>query len=185
MSASNTTYDQGDGGQDQSRRDFIHLTAGTLGAVGAGAFAWPVIDSLNPARDVLALASIEVDLSPIPKGMAITAMWQGKPVFLRHRTEKEIEMARTTDVQALRDPETDKARVKDAEWLIVIGVCTHLGCIPQGNKPNEPRGDWGGWFCTCHGSHYDTSGRVRKGPAPKNLHIPPYTFTSDTTVEIG
>jgi ubiquinol-cytochrome c reductase iron-sulfur subunit len=112
-------------------------------------------------------------------------MWRGKPVFLRRRTQAEVEQARTVDMNALPDPEPDTARVKKSEWLIVIGVCTHLGCIPQGNKPTEPRGDYGGWFCTCHGSHYDTSGRVRKGPAPKNLHIPPYRFTEAATVEIG
>lgn len=171
--------------ENETRRDFLYLTTGLLGATGVAAFTWPLIDSLNPARDIAALSDIEVDLSPIPEGMAITAMWQGKPVFLRHRTKSEINQARNVDVSTLRDPQTDKERVKKPEWLVVIGVCTHLGCIPQGNKPNEPRGEWGGWFCTCHGSHYDTSGRARKGPAPENLYIPPYKFVDETTVKIG
>jgi ubiquinol-cytochrome c reductase iron-sulfur subunit len=184
MSTNTPTLDDG-GGSDQSRRDFLYLASGTMGAIATAAAAWPVIDSLNPAEDVLAFATIEADLSPIEKGMAISVMWRGKPVFLRRRTEAEVEQARTVDMNALPDPEPDTERVKQSEWLIVIGVCTHLGCIPQGNKPTEPRGDYGGWFCTCHGSHYDTSGRVRKGPAPKNLHIPPYRFTEAQTVEIG
>jgi ubiquinol-cytochrome c reductase iron-sulfur subunit len=183
------TANTGHGGsgdqQGSGRRDFLYLATGTTGAIGAAAFVWPIIDSMNPADDVLALATTEVDLSPIMEGTAITVMWRGKPVFVRKRTQEEIEAARSVDVNALRDPEPDKARVQKPEWLVVIGVCTHLGCIPQGNQPNEPRGNWGGWFCTCHGSHYDTAGRVRKGPAPKNLPVPTYAFVDDTTIEIG
>ncbi len=167
------------------RRDFLYLTAGAMGAVGTGVFAWPFIDSLNPAADTLALATVEVDLGPIAIGQAITVMWQGKPVFIRHRTEEQIKTARSVDLSSLRDSQPDEDRVINPEWLIMVGVCTHLGCIPLGQKPSDTKGDYGGWFCPCHGSHYDTSGRVRKGPAPKNLGIPAYKFTTDTTVVIG
>ena len=169
----------------ETRRDFLVLTTLAFGAVGVGAFAWPFIHSMNPARDVLALASTDVDLSPIAVGQAITVMWRGKPVFVRHRTAEEVQQARATPVSELRDPQTDQVRVQKDEWLIVVGVCTHLGCVPLGQKSTDPRGNYGGWFCPCHGSHYDTSGRIRLGPAPLNLPVPGYTFTSDTQIRIG
>lgn len=169
----------------ETRRDFLYLTAGAFGAVGAASFAWPLIDSLNPAADTLALATVEVDLTPIAEGQAITIMWQGKPVFIRHRTEEEIRDARSVDVAALRDSQADEERVIEDKWLVMVGVCTHLGCIPLGQKATETKGEFGGWFCPCHGSHYDTSGRIRKGPAPKNLPVPDYEFTSETTILIG
>ncbi len=168
-----------------SRRDFLMLTAGAFGAVGAGCFAWPFIDSLNPAADTLALSTVEVDLNPIQEGQAITVKWRGKPVFIRHRTPKEIEDARAVNVADLRDKEDDASRVKKDQWLVMVGVCTHLGCVPLGQKDTDPKGDFGGWFCPCHGSHYDTSGRIRKGPAPKNLAVPEYNYVSDTLVKIG
>jgi len=134
---------------------------------------------------VRALSSVEIDLSPIEVGQAITIKWRGKPVFIRRRTEQEIEQARNVNLDELRDPQADKDRVKKAEWLILVGICTHLGCIPKGQAPGDERGDWNGWFCPCHGSHYDTSGRIRKGPAPLNLLVPEYVFESDTKVKIG
>jgi ubiquinol-cytochrome c reductase iron-sulfur subunit len=170
---------------DRNRRDFLEVATATMGAVGAAAAAWPMVDSLNPSDRVMALATIEADLSPIQKGQAITVQWRGKPVFLRRRTDAEIEQARSVDLEQLPDPQPDAERVREPEWLIVIGVCTHLGCIPLGNEPGEPRGEYGGWFCACHGSHYDTAGRIRKGPAPANLPVPPYRFTDANTVEIG
>jgi ubiquinol-cytochrome c reductase iron-sulfur subunit len=169
----------------ETRRDFLYLTAGAMGAVGAGCFAWPFIDSLNPAADTMALATVEIDLSPIEEGQAITVMWRGKPVFIRHRTAAEIKDAEGTDISSLRDAETDSDRVQKPEWLVMVGICTHLGCIPLGQKSTDSKGEYGGWFCPCHGSHYDTSGRIRKGPAPKNLAVPEYTFLSDTTLRIG
>jgi ubiquinol-cytochrome c reductase iron-sulfur subunit len=173
------------GGEDVERRDFLILAAGAMGIVGAGSVVWPLIDSMNPSAEVLALSTVEVNLAPVPVGQSITVVWQGKPVFIRHRTEKEITEARDVKVADLRDPQADKDRVKKPEWLILIGICTHLGCIPLGQKTTDPRGDYGGWFCPCHGSHYDTSGRVRKGPAPRNLAVPPYAFLTDTTIRIG
>ncbi len=169
----------------ETRRDFLALTAAAFGAVGAGSVAWPFINSLNPAKDTLALASVEVDLSPIQVGQSITVVWRGKPVFIRRRTEAEIKMAESVDVSTLIDKQTDDQRVEKPEWLILVGVCTHLGCVPTGQKQSESRGDFGGWFCPCHGSHYDTSGRIRKGPAPRNLAVPEYKFVSDTLVKIG
>lgn len=171
-----------DGG---TRRDFLQLVTASFAAVGVGAMAWPFISSMNPARDVLALSTTEVDLSPIATGSAVTVMWRGKPVFVRNRTEEEIKEARAVPLSELRDPQTDQSRVKKDNWLILIGVCTHLGCVPLGQKPTDPRGDYGGWFCPCHGSHYDTSGRIRKGPAPANLVVPDYVFTSDTQIRVG
>jgi ubiquinol-cytochrome c reductase iron-sulfur subunit len=176
---------------DPTRRDFLMVATGALGAVGAIAVAWPFINNLNPAADTLALSSIDVNVKAIAKGQAISVKWRGKPVFVRHRTEKEIKEAEAVPLSELRDPQTDDSRVTDTakkvrrEWLIVIGVCTHLGCIPLGTKEGEPRGEYGGWFCPCHGSQYDTSGRIRKGPAPLNLAVPDYLFTSDTLVRIG
>lgn len=169
----------------ETRRDFLMMATAGMGVVAVGAAVWPLIDSLNPAADALAVASVEVDLSPIAVGQAITIMWRGSPVFVRHRTAKEIEEARSVDVQELRDPAKDASRVEKPEWLVLVGVCTHLGCIPLGQKPTDKRGDYDGWFCPCHGSHYDTSGRIRKGPAPLNLPVPPYEFESDTLIKIG
>jgi len=175
------------GGDGVTKRDFLTLVAAAGAAVGTGAIAWPLIDSMNPAKDVLALSSIEVDIKSIQEGQAITAVWRGKPVFIRHRTADEIKAATTVTNADLIDPAADKDRVKAGkeQWLIVIGICTHLGCVPVGNKPTQERGEYGGWFCPCHGSQYDTSGRVRHGPAPKNLDIPPYAFISDTKIKIG
>ncbi|MCR9221998.1 MAG: ubiquinol-cytochrome c reductase iron-sulfur subunit [Alphaproteobacteria bacterium] len=176
----------GDGDEPKTeRRDFLNYLAVATGAVGAGAFLWPVIHSMNPSRDVLALASTEVDLTPIEVGQAVTITWRGKPVFIRHRTEAEIADAQSVDVADLPDPQTDDERVQQAPWLVMVGICTHLGCVPLGQKPNDPKGEYGGWFCPCHGSHYDTSGRIRKGPAPLNLPVPGYEFTSDTSILIG
>ena len=171
--------------QDGTRRDFLYLTAGAFGAVGAASFAWPFIDSLNPAADTLAMATVDIDLSPVEEGQSITVVWQGKPVFIRHRTQKEIDEARAVPLDELRDKEADADRVKKAEWLVMIGICTHLGCIPLGQKPTDPHGEFDGWFCPCHGSQYDSSGRIRKGPAPKNMAIPPYKFLTDTSIRIG
>ena len=172
--------------QDEpTRRDFLFLTAGAMAAVGGGSVLWPFIDQMNPAQDTLAVSTTEIDIAPIQVGQAVTVMWRGKPVFIRHRTAEEISAAAAVDVESLRDKQADKDRVKKDEWLIAIGVCTHLGCIPLGQKAGEPKGEFGGWFCPCHGSHYDTSGRIRKGPAPKNLEVPTYSFVSDTLVRIG
>jgi ubiquinol-cytochrome c reductase iron-sulfur subunit len=176
---------------DPTRRDFLMVATGALGAVGVAAVAWPFINNLNPAADTLALSTVEVNVQPIAVGQAVTVKWRGKPLFVRHRTPEEIKEAEAVPLSQLRDPQTDNSRVTDTakkvrpEWLIQIGVCTHLGCVPLGNKPGDPKGPFGGWFCPCHGSAYDTSGRIRQGPAPKNLEIPPYLFTSDTLVRVG
>jgi ubiquinol-cytochrome c reductase iron-sulfur subunit len=174
-------------GPEAGKRDFLKLVAGASAAIFAGALAWPLIDSMEPSADVLALGSVEVELGPIPEGQAITVLWRGKPMFVRHRTPKEIKEAEDVTMAQLIDPQTDADRVKagHTQWLIVIGICTHLGCIPLGNKPTDPRGEWGGWFCPCHGSQYDTSGRVRHGPAPLNLALAPYEFETDTKIKIG
>ncbi len=189
-----THHGDGDG---QTRREFLYLAAGAIGAVGSAGVAWSLVDSMNPATDTLALSTIDVNIAAIPEGMGIVTMWQGKPVFVRHRTAQEISDAGNVKLTELLDPWTtdndgnrlgsaeDKDRVQKSQWLVLIGICTHLGCIPLGNKATDMRGDWGGFFCPCHGSQYDTSGRVRHGPAPLNLHLPPYKFTSDTTVRIG
>ena len=171
--------------QGKSRRDFIVVASYAMGAVGAGAFAWPLIDQMNPAADTLALASIEVDISKIAEGQSITLKWRGKPVFIRHRTADEIRQAQDVDVDGLRHPEGDEIRAQKPEYLVVLGVCTHLGCVPLGQKVGEVRGEYDGWFCPCHGSHYDASGRIRKGPAPTNLEVPPYAFLSDNVIRIG
>jgi ubiquinol-cytochrome c reductase iron-sulfur subunit len=168
-----------------TRRDFMNLLTNSVVVFGAATVAWPMISSLNPSQDVLALASTEVDISHIEAGQAITVKWRGKPVFIRHRTPEEIKAAEDVSLSNLRDPQADDQRVQKPEWLIVVGVCTHLGCVPQGQKPSEPRGQFGGWFCPCHGSEYDTSGRIRRGPAPLNLAVPVYTFEPDTLVKIG
>lgn len=172
-------------GDGATRRDFLYLTAAAVGAVGVGAVAWPFIDSMNPAADTLALASIEVDLSPIAAGQAITVTWRGKPLFIRSRTEEEIAEARSVDLGALPDPQPDAERVIQPQWLVLVGVCTHLGCVPLGQRPTDDRGEFGGWFCPCHGSHYDTAGRIRRGPAPSNLVVPPYEFTEDSRIVVG
>ena len=173
---------------EPTRRDFLILATGAASAVALGAAVWPFVSSLAPdAETVAAGAPVELDLTPIADGQIVKVFWRGKLIFVRNRTQKEIEEARSVDVATLRDPQTDQARVKEGhdKWLIVYGNCTHLGCVPLGQKPTDPRGDYGGWFCPCHGSHYDTSGRIRKGPAPLNLAVPDYVFTSDTQVRIG
>ncbi len=177
--------DQAVHGTGETRRDFLELVAWSTVAVGAASLVWPLIDQMNPSADVLAMSSTEVDISQVPEGSAITVKWRGKPVFVRHRTAEEISEAEAVPLDDLRDPQTDQSRVEKSPWLIVIGVCTHLGCVPLGNKPSEPRGNYGGWFCPCHGSHYDTSGRIRLGPAPLNLVVPQYMYVSDTVVRIG
>ena len=168
-----------------NRRDFLYLSSMTIGGVGVAVFMWPFLKSMNPAEDTLALGSIEVDLSDISIGQSITVKWRGRPVFIRRRTQEEIVEANSVDVASLRDPMEDKDRVQQEEWLVLEGVCTHLGCVPLGQKMTDTKGEYNGWFCPCHGSHYDTSGRVRKGPAPDNLPVPPYKFISDTKIIIG
>lgn len=167
---------------DATRRDFLFVVTAAVGAVGAGAVAWPFIHQMNPDASVQAMSSTEVDLSAIAEGQVVTVKWRGKPVFVRRRTKKEVQEAESVALNVLPDPQTDSARIKKGkeEWLIVVGVCTHLGCVPLSNQ-----GDFNGWFCPCHGSHYDNSGRIRKGPAPLNLPVPPYEFLSDTSVRIG
>jgi len=162
------------------RRDFIFTVSYALGAVGVGAAVLPLIDQMNPDASVKALSSTEVDVSEVSPGQSITVLWRGKPVFIKRRTEEEISKARDVDLKELKDPEKDEDRAKNPEWLVMIGVCTHLGCVPLGNK-----GEYGGWFCPCHGSHYDTSGRIRKGPAPTNMEVPKYEFVNSNTIKIG
>lgn len=171
-----------DGGHEQgvTRRDFIHILSGGVGAIAVGAAVWPLVDQMNPSADILALSTIEVDLSQIEVGQSITVIWRKQPVFIRHRTAAEIAEAEAVPLSVLKDPETDEQRVQNPEWLIMVGICTHLGCIPLGE-----RGEFDGWFCPCHGSHYDTSGRIRKGPAPKNLLVPEYIFDGADKVLIG
>ncbi len=171
--------------EGETRRDFLLIATGVVSAVGAGLAVWPFVHSMNPAADTLALASTGVNLEPVQVGQRITVVWRGKPVFIDHRPEADIKAAQDVDLSKLVDPEPDSARVQKPEWLIIVGVCTHLGCIPLGQKSGETRGPFGGWFCPCHGSAYDTSGRIRQGPAPKNLVVPPYQFTADTTIKIG
>ena len=181
------------GAPDESRRDFLVLAGGAMGAVGAASAAWPLIHSMNPAADTLALSTTEVDVGALQPGQSMTTKWQGKPVFIRRRTPQEIEEARAAVTADLKDPQTDEARVANSkfngkdmpEYLVMIGVCTHLGCVPLGQKPTDPHGEFDGWFCPCHGSQYDSSGRIRKGPAPKNLPVPPYQFVEATKIKIG
>ncbi len=168
-----------------TRRDFIHVASATMGAVGAACATWPFIDQMNPAADTLALASTEFDISGIEEGMSVTVVWRGKPVFVRHRTAAEIAEAGEVELDDLPDPQTDADRTQRPEILVLVGICTHLGCVPLGQKTTDVRGDWDGWFCPCHGSHYDISGRIRKGPAPANLEVPPYEYISDTVIRIG
>jgi len=177
---------------DVTRRDFLYVATGAMGAVGVAAVAWPFIDQMNPSAAVLALSSTEVDLSPVAVGQQVVVKWRGHPLFVRRRTTKEIAEAKAVAVSDLPDPlarnanlpdsapATDANREFKAEWLILVGVCTHLGCTPTGFE-----GDYGGWLCHCHGSQYDTAGRIRKGPAPQNLAVPPYSFLSDTRVKVG
>lgn len=197
-----STTDMNEDGEP-TRRDFIHIFGTAMVATGAAAVIWPLVDQMNPDASVLALSTKEVDLSSVSVGQAIKVMWQGKPVFIRRRTPEEIAEAEATTLSELKDPvarndnlpgkveATDDARVTASdgvarpEWLILVGVCTHLGCIPLGTSAGENRGDFNGWFCPCHGSHYDLAGRIRKGPAPENLVVPPLQFVSDTVVKIG
>jgi ubiquinol-cytochrome c reductase iron-sulfur subunit len=168
---------------EHSRRDFIFVATGAVGAVGAAAVVWPLIAQMNPdASTIAAGAPIEVDLAPIAEGQVIKVFWRGKPIYISHRSKKEIEEARSVNLASLPDPQPDAQRVKEGhdQWLVLIGICTHLGCIPIAHQ-----GDYGGWFCPCHGSQYDTSGRIRRGPAPANLPLPPYQFVSDTKIRIG
>ena len=171
----------------ETRRDFLVLATAAAAAFGVGAVAWPFIDSMNPAADVLALGTVKIDLSKIEVGQSITIKWRGKPVFIRRRTKAEIEQASAVPLDDLKDPQKDSDRVKEgkAEWLIMVGVCTHLGCIPKGQRTGDEKGEFGGWFCPCHGSHYDTSGRIRRGPAPTNLEVPTYEFLPKNIIKIG
>ena len=166
--------------ENPNRRDFLFIATGAVAAVGVAAVVWPLVDQMNPDASTLALASIEVDIGAIPEGQIVTVKWRGGPVFIRHRTKKEIDDAVNTPLSDLKDPQTDQQRVKRPEWLIVVGICTHLGCVPLGHE-----GQYDGWKCPCHGSVYDTSGRIRQGPAPLNLAVPEYAFLSDTKVKIG
>jgi len=183
---SNITANKKKMSPQKNRRDFLILATSALGAVGVGSFIYPLIKSMNPARDVLAASTIEINLKPVAEGQAITVLWRGKPLFIRRRTEKEIQTARSVPLKDLLDPQTDQDRFKiHPQWLVVVGVCTHLGCVPLGQKPTDNKGEYGGWLCPCHGSEYDISGRVRRGPAPRNLEVPPYTFLNDTTIRVG
>ena len=180
---------------EHTRRDFLYVATGVAGAVGAAGVAWPFIDQMQPDASTRALASIQVDVSGVEPGMSLTVKWRGRPVFIRNRTEKEIEEARAVAREDLKDPVARNANIAaDApatdldrsagegkeNWLVMVGVCTHLGCVPLGQA-----GDFGGWFCPCHGSHYDTAGRIRKGPAPENLAVPTFEFVSDTVIQVG
>jgi len=184
---------------DPSRRDVIMIAAGGFAAVGLGLGLWPLLDQMNPDQSALSLATIEVDLSHLEEGQALTVMWRGKPIFIRHRTAKEIEEAKAVPLDDLIDPIARNPNVPDGSpatdanraatdrepWLVMIGICTHLGCIPKGQSVTDYKGNYGGWFCPCHGSQYDTAGRVRVGPAPQNMYIPPYAFITDTKIKIG
>lgn len=174
-------------GEGVRRRDFINIAAVAYAGVGAGVIALPLINQMNPSADVRALASIDVDVSAIEPGQAIKSMWRKQPLFIRNLTPKEIGEANAVAVSSLRDPQTlaERTKVGKENWLITMAVCTHLGCVPLGAAEGENRGEYGGYFCPCHGSHYDTAARIRKGPAPKNLEVPDYEFTSDTVVRIG
>jgi ubiquinol-cytochrome c reductase iron-sulfur subunit len=200
VAAQETSLDHPHGLDDEpSRRDVILIAASGFAAIGAAAALWPLLDQMNPDESALSFASTEVDISHVDTGQAITVMWRGKPIFIRHRTEDEINKAKDVNVDDLRDPlarnanlpenspATDQNRAaKDREpWLVMIGICTHLGCIPKGQAVGDYKGEFGGWFCPCHGSQYDTAGRIRLGPAPQNMAIPPYAFTSDTKIKIG
>ena len=200
MAARETPFDEAaDSGEEPTRRDVLLVAAGGFAAVGAAAALWPLLDQMNPDASTLSQATTEVDVAPIEPGQAITVMWLGKPIFIRHRTEKEIAEAQQVPLEKLIDPLARNANLPDnapaddenraaqdrEPWLVMIGICTHLGCIPQGQSPGQYKGEYGGWFCPCHGSQYDTAGRVRIGPAPQNLAIPPYAFETDTKIKIG
>lgn len=169
------------------RRDIINIGAVAFAGVGAAAIAIPLVNQMNPSADVLAEATTELDLTAIAEGQAIKAVFRKQPLFVRHLTAKEISEANAVPVSTLRDPQTlaDRTKAGKSQWLITMGVCTHLGCVPLGAAEGENRGEFGGYFCPCHGSAYDTAGRIRKGPAPKNLMVPDYVFRTDTTVEVG
>ena len=171
--------------KNNKRRSFLQLSTISLGAVGTAAFIWPFLKSMNPAEDTLALGSTEVNIGDIEEGQGITVKWRGKPVFIRKRTQEEISEAKAVKLEDLKDPAIDDDRVKKDEWLVLVGICTHLGCVPLGQKITDMKGEYNGWYCPCHGSHYDSSGRIRKGPAPTNLAVPPYSFINDTTIKIG
>jgi ubiquinol-cytochrome c reductase iron-sulfur subunit len=185
--------------ENPNRRDFIVIAAQAFAGVGAALALWPFISQMNPDASTQAAASLEVDLSPVKEGQAITVLWRGKPVFVRHRTKEEITKALDVKISDLIDPSarnddlpektpaTDPNRTKKGHenWIVLVGICTHLGCIPKGQSISDARGDFGGWFCPCHGSHYDTAGRIRRGPAPRNLEVPPYDFVSDSKIKIG
>ena len=182
---------------EPTRRDFLYIATGTMAAVGAGLAAWPFIDQMNPSSAVLALASIEVPLDSVALGQQVVVKWRGHPLFVRRRTPAEIAEATKVDVATLPDPDarnpalpdgspaTDANRGIKPEWLVLVGVCTHLGCTPTVSTPQVPQGDYGGWLCHCHGSQYDTAGRIRKGPAPQNLAVPPYSFLTPTRIKVG
>ncbi|MGL4395577.1 MAG: ubiquinol-cytochrome c reductase iron-sulfur subunit [Hyphomicrobium sp.] len=175
--------------EEPHRRDFLVVAANAFAAVGAASLIWPFVQQMNPDASAKALASTEIDLAPVQEGQAITVLWRGKPVFIRNRTPDEIDQARKVDLASISGgaDAADERRVKKGHdnWLVLVGICTHLGCIPKGQSMGDSRGDFGGWFCPCHGSHYDTSGRIRLGPAPRNLDVPPYEFVSDTKIKIG
>jgi ubiquinol-cytochrome c reductase iron-sulfur subunit len=175
------------GGDGVRRRDFINIAAVSFAGVGGLAVVYPLVNQMNPSADVLALASIEVDVSKIQPGQAIKTIFRKQPLFIRQLTPAEMAAANAVPVGELRDPQTLAERTKEGknQWLITMGVCTHLGCVPLGAAEGETKGDYGGYFCPCHGSHYDTAARIRRGPAPKNLEVPEYAFTSDTMVQIG
>ena len=182
-----------------SRRDFIFLATGAFAAVGAASIAWPIVDQMNPDATALALSKIEVDISQLERGQAITVKWRGKPVFIRRRTDEEIQMASRVDIDSLPDnnarnynlrpdssaSDENRSLDENGEWLVMVGVCTHLGCVPKGQSLGDSKGDFGGWYCPCHGSHYDTAGRIRKGPAAKNLDIPAAEFINQNVIRIG
>ncbi|WP_395664329.1 ubiquinol-cytochrome c reductase iron-sulfur subunit [Methylocella sp.] len=165
---------------EPTRRDFLYLATAAVGAVGVGATVWPLISQMSPDASTLAAGTLEVDIAGVPVGQIMTVKWRGKPIFISHRTPVEIKTAEDTPLNELKDPATDQSRVQKPEWLVVIGICTHLGCVPLGHE-----GPYHGWFCPCHGSVYDTSGRIRQGPAPANLVVPPYRFAAETKLVIG
>ena len=162
--------------KDESKRDFLIVSTYAMAGIGAASFAWPLIDQMNPAADTLALASTEIDLSSLEEGQAITVKWRGKPVFVRHRTAEEIKNAKEASIENMRDPEKDSDRVTNEKYIVLVGVCTHLGCVPLGQTSGDVKGQYGGWFCACHGSHNAHSRRIRKGPAPTNTAVPSYIY---------
>jgi ubiquinol-cytochrome c reductase iron-sulfur subunit len=194
ISVANAEHAEGTHAPEGTRRDFLYIATAAVGGVGIALTLWPFISQMNPDASVLALAAIDVDIEPIAEGQSITVNWRGNPVFIRHRTPAEIEAARAVPVEELPDPLARNANLEEAapatdenrviegkeQYLVQVGVCTHLGCVPIGES-----GDFSGWFCPCHGSHYDTAGRIRSGPAPENLAIPPYEYLTDTQIRIG